>query len=1139
MADNTNPIKYSDLIKPDDSIDQLIEKLGILTNTYEHLIEVVAKDAKSMISVMNKVNGATAEGRKEIDAEAKDAEKLAKANEALKFAYTDTARELARINELKREQMARNREEARMLTSQPNSYKRLSAEHARLTREIDNMNPKTEEAIKLFEEKQAKVKELAEDMNKLKVAQGKYTLQVGNYAIAGESMRNVLMQGKNALNEMEQAGKKNSAEYQEMANKLAQLQDQYDDTNAMIKHMSSDTWALDATLQAISVGTGGFAAATGAMELFGSESKGVQEAQKKLQAVIAMVNGVTAVQNALQKQSALVTGIKKLFTKELTKETVENTVATGTNTAAITAQGTATKATTAATNGLGKALKALTKNPIMLIIAGLAAAITGIVVLIDKHRRAEERLYQQQLKNLEVSEATRKLAMQGMDAELADLQQKIRLAQAEGKSQDEILTLQEQEFALRSRMAAANTQWNKKEIDSLEDNKRKLAENEELLRKNEAEQIDLSKVEVDTITAQNELLTRQIQIAEEQIAVNRELEVEDKKLYEQRRQLIIATEKAETDSLRKLEDARMSLIKNQFARQRAETKANYGRQRADLEAELKNDLTLTEKQRKNMTDLIVVLKQAEKAELEKIDAEEVAVNEAAMRETENMRIALMDEGLAKERALLNASYEQRTADLRKQLETDTDLTTKQKAEISKQLVLMQSQYLKDISDLNDKARTDELNAELKAIELRRASMREASVDDAMREIEIRRELELQANKKLAVELRQDEKAINAKFDMERMQKLDSMRKESAEKALNIQQELAKSEIDLMRTSEHKKNAEKLKLEKEALEQRLKLNEEANIKMADEEVKTIENKIKKLEQDIKKEEMPQDLYDLLGLNVTDEDKEMLNESIGYAKQALSDYYDYKLTLTQQSLDMANQEVEAAQNALNAERQARAAGYANNVQMAEKELAAAKQQQRKLLKQQQETQKQQQKIQALEQAVNMTTATAKIFGSMPIYLAIPAIALMWGAFLASKVKAKQLTTEQYGDGTVELLEGGSHQSGNDIDLGVKKNGVRRRAEGGEFFAVINKRSSRKYRKEIPSIINSLNNGTFTDKYMHAYDAAETQIISTFGGQAELNSIAKDMREINERGRQSVVYTADGYIEKKGNITRIIHK
>lgn len=1142
MADNTNPIKYSDLIKPDDSIDQLIEKLGILTNTYEHLIDVVNKDAKSMIGVLTKLSGATADGRKEIDAETKEAEKLAKANEALQFAYTDTAKELARLNELKKEQMARNREEAKMMSAQPGSYKALSAELSRLSREIDNQNPKTEEAIKLFKEKQERCKELADQMNKLKVAQGKYTLQVGNYAIAGESMKNVLMQGKNALNEMEAAGKKNSAEYQEMALRLAELKDQMDDTNAMIQHMSSDTWALDATLQAISVGTGGFAAATGAMQLFGGESKGVQEAQKKLQAAIAMVNGVTAIQNALQKQSALVTGIKKLFTKELTKETVENTVATGANTAAITAQETATKGATTATKGFGKALKALTKNPIMLIIAGLAAAVTGIIVLVDRHRRAEERLYQQQLKNLEVSEATRKLAMQGLDSELAEIQQKIKLAQAEGKSQAEILELQEQEFAVRSRLAAANTTWNKKEIAALDDNKRKRAENEEILKKAEAEQIKLKDYEIDRINAENALLDRQIEIAEEHLAVNKELEVEERKLAEQRRQLAIATEKAEEDSLRKLEDVRMSLIKNQFARERAETKANYARQRADLEAELKNDLTLTEKQRKNMTDLIVALKEVEKAALKKIDEEEKATNEAAMRETQNMRIALMDEGLAKERASLLVSYEQRTQDLRRQLETDTNLTTTQRAEINKQLVLMQQQYLKDVAALNDKARTDELNAELKAIELRRAAGTSGAGGgeaDVLREIEIRRELELKANEKLTIELRQDEAAINAKYDMERMQKLDSMRKESATKALNIQQELAKSEIDLMRISEHKKNAEKLKLEKQALEQRLQLNKEANIKMSDEEVKTIENKIAKLNEQIKRESAPQDIWELMGLNMSDEDKELMNESFGYAKQALTDFYDYKLQLVQQSLDMANKEVEAAQNTLNAERQARAAGYANNVAMAEKELAAAKQQQRKILKQQQDTQKAQQKIQAIEQAVNMTTATAKIFGTMPIYLAIPAIALMWGAFIASKVKAKQLATEQYGEGTVELLQGGSHQSGNDIDLGIKKDGTRRRAEGGEFFAVINRRSSRKYRKEIPSIINSLNNGTFTDKYMHAYDAAETQIITTFGGQAELTSIAKDMREINERGRKSVVYTADGYIEKHGNITRIIKR
>ena len=239
-----------------------------------------------------------------------------------------------------------------------------------------------------------------------------------------------------------------------------------------------------------------------------------------------------------------------------------------------------------------------------------------------------------------------------------------------------------------------------------------------------------------------------------------------------------------------------------------------------------------------------------------------------------------------------------------------------------------------------------------------------------------------------------------------------------------------------------------------------------------------------------------------------------------------------------MDAANREVEAAQNALNSEREARAAGYANNVAMAEKELAAAKQQQRKALRQQQETQKAQQRLQTIEQAVNMVTASAKVFSQFGMPYALPVIALMWGAFAASKIKAKQLESEQYGEGTIELLEGGSHQSGNDIDLGRKKDGTRRRAEGGEFFAVINKRSSRKYRKEIPQIINSLNRGDFAEKYSSAYDGAQITI-AKFDGKAELRSIASDMREIKERNKTTITYTADGWVERRGNITRIVHK
>jgi hypothetical protein len=104
-------------------------------------------------------------------------------------------------------------------------------------------------------------------------------------------------------------------------------------------------------------------------------------------------------------------------------------------------------------------------------------------------------------------------------------------------------------------------------------------------------------------------------------------------------------------------------------------------------------------------------------------------------------------------------------------------------------------------------------------------------------------------------------------------------------------------------------------------------------------------------------------------------------------------------------------------------------------AQKELEMAKQNQQKALKEQEKAQKAQQAMASIQQMTSLITASALIFSQFgnPL-IAIPLIALMWGSFAAAKIKAAQMT-EQYGEGTVELLHGGSHQSGNDIDLGRK--------------------------------------------------------------------------------------------------------
>ena len=248
---------------------------------------------------------------------------------------------------------------------------------------------------------------------------------------------------------------------------------------------------------------------------------------------------------------------------------------------------------------------------------------------------------------------------------------------------------------------------------------------------------------------------------------------------------------------------------------------------------------------------------------------------------------------------------------------------------------------------------------------------------------------------------------------------------------------------------------------------------------------------------------------------------------------------KVDAANRAVEAAQKEVESAQTALEAELQARANGYASNVAYAQKELEDAKKNEQKALKEQQKAQRQQQAIDTAQQISSLVTATALIWRQLGIWGAIPAIAVMWGSFAASKIKAAQMAknsgTETYGEGTVELLQGGSHQSGKDIDLGQKPDGTRRRAEGGEFFAVINKRNSRRFRRYIPDVINSMNNGTFAHKYLNAYKGADLISIGASSG-ADLSKLERDVNAIKKQGERRTYLDKDGriIIEYK-NLTR----
>lgn len=247
--------------------------------------------------------------------------------------------------------------------------------------------------------------------------------------------------------------------------------------------------------------------------------------------------------------------------------------------------------------------------------------------------------------------------------------------------------------------------------------------------------------------------------------------------------------------------------------------------------------------------------------------------------------------------------------------------------------------------------------------------------------------------------------------------------------------------------------------------------------------------------------------------------------------------------EKAVEAAQERADAAKSAYDAEIEARNNGYANNVATAKAELEQEKKKQKEKQKMLEAAQKTQARIDSAMQMSSLVTATANLWasysklGPLGQALTIAAIAAMWGSFGAAKLKAKNVTSQEYGEGGLEFLEGGSHASGNDIDLGtVNSRGRRMRAEGGEAMAIINKKNTRKYKALLPGIVDSLNAGNFEDKYLSSLNTSGISL-SVNNASIDISKIEDDVADIRKQN-ETKYYTADGYlIIQRKNVKRII--
>jgi chromosome segregation ATPase len=143
------------------------------------------------------------------------------------------------------------------------------------------------------------------------------TIAANAYSESSDSLKRELTETNNeigklerSLKALEKAGETNTKTYKDLAasqealkTKSGELTNTVKSLNAEIKNSGSDTKNLDKALRAVNTVAAGYQAAQGALVLFGGENKKFEQTLLKLNAVMAITNGLQQIQNELSMQN--------------------------------------------------------------------------------------------------------------------------------------------------------------------------------------------------------------------------------------------------------------------------------------------------------------------------------------------------------------------------------------------------------------------------------------------------------------------------------------------------------------------------------------------------------------------------------------------------------------------------------------------------------------------------------------------------------------------------------------------------------------------------------------------------------------------------------------------------------------------
>jgi hypothetical protein len=203
-----------------------------------------------------------------------------------------------------------------------------------------------------------------------------------------ESLRQRLKALTQQIAEMKLAGDDGTETFQKLVVEAGNIKDAMADAGAEIKNAGSDTRTFDNLIGSAQAVAGGFAVAQGAVALFGEENKDLEKTMLKVNAAIAITQGLQSISSALEKEGAL----SLLATNiQLKVKNAQKVIETGLESQSIIVRGGAIVAQ--------KALNAaMAANPIGIVVVALA----GLIGLLATYGRSAAAA-RQQTANLNVA----------------------------------------------------------------------------------------------------------------------------------------------------------------------------------------------------------------------------------------------------------------------------------------------------------------------------------------------------------------------------------------------------------------------------------------------------------------------------------------------------------------------------------------------------------------------------------------------------------------------------------------------------------------------------------------------------------------------------------------------------------------